>query len=623
MSVTNNKRYQSPSNDQSAFKRIRIDSKSEIDEKLQISNVDSHVNISVPEIPLITNEWVKASATRNYAMNDPLIDWLKIHGENAGFVEDVKLSGYDQRLDFQSFIVNQGNKFEENVMTRLKEKFSSNLVVIPNNGAPFEMKETLNAMSQGIPLIAQGHIWNSSLRFHGHPDLIVRSDFINQLVECPAVSDRIEGCIFSSKWHYRIVDVKFSTLRLKADLTTLLTQGSVKAFKSQLAVYNLCLGYVQNFVPSRAYLLGRGWEGTKKGKTIYSDDPFSKLGVVDFANVDSGVVDEAIQATLWLRSCSGQGHTWKIFPRPSIPELYPNMSNDHISGWDNAKKRIAAQLKEISLLWQCGFSARQDAHNRGIFTWDDPDLTAKILGINGPKLGPIVDKILKVNRSDVAEIPKISNNFYKWRVPACEFFVDVESVSSARTIKSGAGNMVYLIGIGWMEEEKWTYRAFVAERLDVDAEKKMVCIFLKFLIDRIGKGKQTIKFYHYAHADRTLLLQCFARLELDKRTSTIIKQIEWCDLYKIIYDEPVCVKGALNFSLKSIVSALSGMGKIHVSYKDGHIQSGMDGFMAAVSASSQSNIPFSEHELIRETIVYNEIDCKALQEILFYFRKEL
>jgi len=627
MIITTNKRYQAPasSSDQPASKRARVDR----DEKsptslVSVSNSKNNSSSNVPKIPILTNEWVKASSTRNYAMNDPLIDWLKMHGEKAGFVEDCKLSGYDQRLDFQNFIVQQGTKFEENVMIRLKEKFPNDMIIIPNNGDSFEMKETLDAMMKGIPIIVQGHIWSSYWRAHGHPDLLVRSDYLNKLVECPVISDQdqVEGCSFSPKWHYRVVDIKFTTLRLKADMTTLLSYGSSKAFKAQLGVYNMCLYDMQGFEPPRTYLLGRGWEGTKKGQTLYSEDPFSKLGVVDFVNADSEMNIEASKAISWLRTCSQQGHSWKVFPRPSVPELYPNMSNDHATGWDCAKKRIAVQLKEISFLWQCGFSARQDAHSRGIFTWDDPKLTAKILGINGPKLGPTVDKILKANNSDTHTIPKISSSLYKWRTPALEFFLDVESVSSARSLKSGIGNMVYLIGIGWMEDEKWAYRSFTAEKLDAEAEKEMVRQFLNFLAEQTGK-KKTIKLYHYAHADQTLLSRCFDQTDLNKQQSAIVKRIEWCDLYKIVRDEPICMKGALDFSLKSIVSALSVQGKINVSYKDMQIQSGMDGFMAAVSASSEPNTPFSAHELVRETIKYNELDCRALQEILFYFRKEL
>lgn len=622
MTSTNKRQLSSSTSDQPAAKRARLSPKTITDEKSQDHSDANIARVSgFPKIPTLTNEWVRASDTRNSMLGDPLIDWLEMHGGKAGFIEDAKLPGYDQNLDFQEFILQQGTKFEENVMTRMREKFPNDLVTIQSNGAPFEMKETLEAMARGVPIIAQGHIWEPEFRVHGHPDLLVRSDYLNKLVECPVVSDRVEGCLFSPNWHYRTVDIKFATLRLKADLTTLLTQGSVKAFKAQVAIYNLCLQYMQKFAASRAYLLGRGWEGTKKGQTLYSEDPFSKLGVVDFASSDSEITNEAIQSTLWIRMCSTQGHEWKIFPAPSVPELYPNMTNDDSTGWDAAKKRIAAQLKEITLLWQCGLSARQDAHSQGIFSWDHPDLTAKILGVTGPKLGPTLDKILKANRSETTS--KISNSFFKWRTPACEFFIDVESVSSIRSIKSGAGNMVYLIGIGWMEDEKWSYTTFIAEKLDSDAEKDMVLKFLNFLRTQAGKCKKTIKLYHYAHADQTLLSKCFDRLQLDKQSSAIINRIEWCDLYKIIRDEPVCIKGALDFSLKSIVSALSAQGKINVNYKDGHIKSGMGGFMAAIVAASQTNIPFSEHELIREATKYNEVDCRALQEILFYFRREL
>lgn len=619
MNRTNKRRQTSSAKEEPAPKRIRIDSES----KNSFRASESGDNLpSFPQIPLLTNEWVRASDTRNYVMGDPLVDWLEIYGRSAGFVEDSKLSGYDKRLDFQEFILRQGTDFEEEIMSALRQKFANDLIIIPQNGAPFEMKETLDAMAKGIPIISQAHIWEPSFKVHGHPDLLVRSDYLNRLVECPVVSDRVEGCLFSPNWHYRVVDIKFATLRLKADFTTLLTQGSAKAFKAQLAVYNLCLEHVQKFVASRAYLLGRGWEATKRGQTLFSEDPFSKLGVVDFANSDSEVVSDAVQATLWMRSCISNGHQWKIFPHPSVPELYPNMSNENQTGWDHARKRIAHQLGEITLLWQCGLSARQDAHSKGIFSWNHPDLTAKILGINGPKLGPTLDKILTANRSD-GKIPKISSTLYDWRNPGLEFFLDVESVSSVRSVKSGTGSMVYIIGIGWMKDEKWEYKTFITDKLDSEAEKEMIVKFLNFLSEQAGINKTPIKIYHYAHADQTLLSKCFVKMELSKQLSNIVKRIEWCDLYKIVRDEPVCVKGALDFGLKSLVSALSSQGKISVNYRDNHIQSGMDGIMAAIAASSESNVLFSEHELIRETVKYNEIDCRALQEILFYFRREL
>ena len=65
--------------------------------------------------------WVSATATRNYAMNDPLLDWLHYHGESKGFKPDTEYTDYDDRTDFRLFIMNQGNRFESAVAKYISE----------------------------------------------------------------------------------------------------------------------------------------------------------------------------------------------------------------------------------------------------------------------------------------------------------------------------------------------------------------------------------------------------------------------------------------------------------------------------------------------------------------------
>jgi hypothetical protein len=41
--------------------------------------------------------WVSATATRNYLLRNPLIDWLDRFGKANGFIRDTDLADYDER----------------------------------------------------------------------------------------------------------------------------------------------------------------------------------------------------------------------------------------------------------------------------------------------------------------------------------------------------------------------------------------------------------------------------------------------------------------------------------------------------------------------------------------------
>ena len=196
-----------------------------------------------------------------------------------------------------------------------------------------------------------------------------------------------------------MVDTKFATLHLNASGTELANGGGRPAYKAQLYLYNRMLGRLQGFEPSHSYVLGRGWEFKSKGVTHRGTSALERLGPIpQDGSVTNGVLlAVAVEKALtWVRRVRTHGQNWQLLPQPSVPELYPNMSGsaddmmvatdmgDLEPGdeedspprqWEGVKKWLAAELKELTQLWQVGVNKRKDAHAAGIYRWDDPKLT--------------------------------------------------------------------------------------------------------------------------------------------------------------------------------------------------------------------------------------------------------
>ena len=228
-------------------------------------------SLIVPANELDWEEWVSASSIHNFLLNDPLVDWLDRYGAARGFVRDDHLAGYDPRSDMATFIFRKGAEFEAAVVAHLRTLTSMETVAAgPEHVRDLaKAQRTFELMIEGVPIIHQGVLRHAQTRTYGAPDLIVRSDILAHLF--PGAIDPAEGRIpapdLRGPWHYRIVDIKFSTLHLKVG-RSLGNGGSSPAYKGQIYVYTRALGALQGYLPPLAYGLGRGWEQTIKGETL-------------------------------------------------------------------------------------------------------------------------------------------------------------------------------------------------------------------------------------------------------------------------------------------------------------------------------------------------------------------
>ena len=616
------------------------------------------------------NEWVSATKTHNYLKEDTLIDWLEYYcpssathitnniiTNNRNDVTDLKSKSImvqfrPQQFDrdgrvslpnYQQFLCDQGIKFEEGIVNYLYQQYKNDIKTIADGSqarSREKYEETVQAMKDGIPILYQAVLHDEKHKTYGLPDLLIRSDYINKLFKNRVLSDH-EITVGAPKlgtdsWHYRVIDIKLCTLHFRADGIHLTKQGSQSAYKAQIWIYNQAIGYIQGYTPNAAYLLGRRQKFQSCGVKYESCDPFDRLGIVDFEGIDAEYPQKAKEAVQWIRRVRTEGHKWSVLP-PSIIELYPNMCKSMDGPWYRLKKHLAQQIKEITLMWNCGPKARAYAIKNGFDRWDDPKCCPETLGITGPKTKKVLQAILDINRnssklSAIIEPDIINCNFHRWQDPTpLEFYIDIETVNNLMgdfsvIPYSQPETSIFLIGIGWEDQttHEWKYKKFVVESLTIYEERRILIEFHNFVTS--GRRRNSIiRLFHWGHHEKSEFNKAIKRhcIEdvwgLNEHNSVMI------DILKIMRAEPIVVKGAFNFGLKNISKAMFKYGLIKNYYSsNSKLSNGQGAMIAAWNCHNDAlakGVSMAELPLMKEIIKYNEMDCKLLWEIVGYLRK--
>jgi hypothetical protein len=627
------------------------------------------------EVPRDWNQWVSASSTRNYLIKDPLLDWLSYHSSSLMFKKPqystsvVKAVSTKKRDSFVEFIMAQGNEFESRVMDYFYAKFGRDIFydVGGNLNARSEERaqDTINAMNKGIPVIYQGVLHNIDDQTYGVPDLIIRSDWLAKLIQTTPITSAsakisaplLKNCVDAKigenhrkppSYHYRIVDIKFTTLPLRADGIHLLNAGSIPAYKGQLCIYNNALGRIQGYTPPHAYLLGRKWKFTKKKTTHKGRSCDEKLGVIDYADVDKMYIEKTRDAVKWIKDMRKDGAEWTL--DPDLPlcreELYPNMSNPYDYPWRSVKRRFADEIKEITSLWMCGVKNRKIAMGNNIYQWTDPLCTPKMLGVNGPKVGRVLERILEINQGQGENVqPKIVlNNTDNWQTRQnVEFFVDFEFINEVVSDFTSMPNaecrsIIFMIGVGYYDliTKVWKYKEFTANSLTEAEEYKICSNFSQYIREEAEWwGCVNPLLIHWSNAENwqwkhaterhsnknlRLWLPCIKGVLYDPETEP-----RWLDLLDVFRKEPIVIRGCLGFGLKDVAKSLSNLGLIDTIWDDeSSCVDGAGAMLSAYKAYKEANnrgIPARTVPLIKDIIKYNEVDCKVVGEIMVYLRE--
>ena len=204
-----------------------------------LTHRDDGSSIAVPVSRDDWRQWVSAGRTRNWMLDDPLIDWLQLYGESRDYIPKKELTDYNKDLDFLEFLLDRGREFEAGVIQLLQERFEVTTVAQDYREISRldKAEETFEAMRRGAPIIYQAVLWDAHNMNYGSPDFLVRSDVLH-LMFPESISEQEAATpaadLGDNPWHYRVVDTKFTTLHLNAKGTELTNEGSAPAYKAQL-----------------------------------------------------------------------------------------------------------------------------------------------------------------------------------------------------------------------------------------------------------------------------------------------------------------------------------------------------------------------------------------------------
>lgn len=621
------------------------------------------------------SEWVSATKTKNYVLNDPLIDWLefseskKIGPINDTIMIDVEDKSDDNKNDyseenpeqfntnnFDSYVRNKGIEFENKVINLIKKMIpAKDFVTIccdMNNYHQRVMeyeKNTIKEIMKGTPIIYQGVLLNRTGKLmgsYGIPDLIVRSDYLSQIFAKKVVYENNfyeKAPKLSGDYHYVVVDIKFSTLELCFDGKRIRNSGYYPAYKCQLYIYNHALGLIQGYEPETSYILGRKYRYTIQNKVNRGNNCFESIGHIEYDGWDKHYIKKTIKAIKWLMKLRDHGKEWKLFPKPSVKELYPNMCNILDTKWSEFKNYYAKKIGEISLLWNCGVKHRRIAHKNKIYHIRDKRCNSANLGINGLIQGPLLNSIIHINKRKEFESPmdRISIGLDKYDFDIdlmtganIRITVDFETIGCVfddfKNLPYASDiNYLFMIGVAYrIGSESPKYKMFLLSELSIKAEFQLIYqfyLFIKKLIDdNVKEGDFIPPLCHYGHFEKTLFTTLCAKLkrEIGKDIHADIEAmqeyISWFDLAKFLKKHHVVVNGCYKFGLKEIAGQLYNLGLIKTKWpKGGGPDKGITAMIMAYNAYQQLNeCPINKSPIMYSIMEYNKVDCLVIHEIM-------
>lgn len=540
----------------------------------------------------VPEDWMPATGTRALVFEDPILVWLGFHGEASGFQRDT--SPYD----FTQFIFEKGRLFEKKWISEMAPEAVRVCEEAWEGRQVRAVRRTLELIDEEAPVIAAPALWWAPERVYGVPDLIALGAWVRERFPSVELGPGTDT-------HYVVLDVKFTTKldssRKKTDRVN---------YAAQVRLYSYMLRMLTGVMPSQAFIVCRD----------RIDDPVP----VDTTSGASGQLDSDL-STMRDRYLDIKLNGASFKPG-SDRRIELDLGNQGDAPWHSAKVHIARDLTpggDPCQLYFIGKTQRYQLAEHGY------DSLARLLGEDpkavplesckglGPARCPKIRAILSANRTG-AVVPE-SLSTVPSRRPV-ELYVDFEffnnlNVDFERQWPSLEGQeMIFMVGIGWEEKGEWNFEAIIADTENSDGERGLLAQFEAFIQSRTGSQAtdgSSLALFHWTRAEVSQL-----RSACDRHgfvSSHMLRSLPWFDIEEEVFlKEPIGIPGTFKYGLKGVATALELVDW------PGSVADGLGAMAAGWQAYEEAVPSESPHmEIIRE---YNEVDCRALYEVVRWLR---
>jgi hypothetical protein len=572
---------------------------------------------------------IYATQLFNTMRDDNICDVIKYHESP----KNISSSGHN-------YLMEEGYMFEENIVKCIKTMMLANGEIDLFNNIEYdktrkddEYKEQHFKITKEVILefkydiIVGGLLYNIKNNTAGYPDLIVSDDWLRKYILQDLKLNNFTTR--NKKKIYYIIDIKARSIILINDKENIGNRADYECYKIQVRVYKDILDEIQNYRTQYGFILGKRY---KCGDKIIIDNPFGSLGKIDYHyekinEMDYGKIINKLANTLNEIKGLKNERSKRLYYRNN--KILNNMKNKYVSNSFKKLKQVRATIdKELTKIAFIGKKQKRKAYEKGIYNYNDKRLNSTILGLKGKK-GLYVDSVLKVLNSkkrckDII-IPE-NNNILNWRNKVeKEFFVDFETYN--------AGNIIYMIGIGFNFRGTWGYKNLIIDYnfKEIKNEEELIIKFIEFIVSFKDENQsiedyyKNIRLWHYGQAEVSCYNKLLKKLNIftDKTYINLpyfklpYFNLPWYDLNRVIKGDlvnPIIIKNTYGYNgLKVVCNELNKLGLIELEWED--LDSGLDSMVIAKNIYTDVNFKNKIDEMDK-IIKYNEIDCLGVCKIL-------